>query len=418
MRPVIIIFCIISLLLVRGVHAEPDDFLNELEQALLNVKEVKVPLEKITDFNILKKSYVAPATAIQDTITLLNNIKHSKLDNGAEIRRELALAEKQYADAMALDAPKNKSLDSAGKVRNEALHERLAYLRKQKDILRNAKAKGIDKAIQMAKQEGSNILAALNRQLVNKIIPAPTQTYIDPPQDLQPTPQTSDKMRRYLAERTKKGTKNAFPVSPDDGFMGLFPSDETLMHRLRPTKPIGGAAPVPMTQFILPISSESAKILSFAKGAGKAVSAVGVVTVAYDIAVENDAEYALTKYMEVMKECRTLQTQSVFTTLWGRVKQAGVTIGIHTGMDDIAQLLSDGITKGNFNEDVKRELRDGISYIKKNCPEAFATLKADARFIDGLNDMEVRTAANPLILEIKQAPMSWWRGVKAPRSVP
>ena len=62
------------------------------------------------------------AQALADGITLLKNIDRLPLDSGVEIERELVIVKKQYADTIALDTPKGKSLDSAGMVRNEALH--------------------------------------------------------------------------------------------------------------------------------------------------------------------------------------------------------------------------------------------------------------------------------------------------------
>ncbi len=55
MRPIVIIYCMVSLFFAYNALAEPDDFLTDFGQTLLDIKEIKIPLDKITDFNTLKK---------------------------------------------------------------------------------------------------------------------------------------------------------------------------------------------------------------------------------------------------------------------------------------------------------------------------------------------------------------------------
>ena len=174
------------------------------------------------------------------------------------------------------------------------------------------------------------------------------------------------------------------------------------------------AKPIPPPLEIFSINPESAKIAAFAKGAGKFASGVVIVTTIGDMVIGTDPEYAMTKYMEAMKQCQTNQTQSFLTALWGRIKQGGVNIGVNIGVDNIVQFLSDGITRGNFNEEIKQAMKDGIAYIKKNCPDILTALHADSHFVNGLAQMGVRT--NPLVLQLNSAPSNWRRF--APRTVP
>ncbi len=165
------------------------------------------------------------------------------LDSGVEIERELTIVKRQYADAVALDTPKGKILDSAGKARNEALHERLAYLRKKENILNNAQTIGIDNAIQLAEQEGSDILSAFDRQFDNQIVSASSLRRMDvsqkiPPDHMLSTTPTSHRRQRNIDEWNKRnkglgdmGKKNYLPVDPNDGLGGYLPTDETIQNR-------------------------------------------------------------------------------------------------------------------------------------------------------------------------------------------
>lgn len=192
-----------------------------------------------------------------------------------------------------------------------------------------------------------------------------------------------------------------------------FKDFEDMAVKLEARYKAGGGVPV-----VVPVAPEAAKIMGMAKAGSKALGVVGAVATAYDLIVINNAEHAQTEYIAALKRCETLRTSSVWSAFWGRIKQAGVTIGINTGLDDMAGFLLDGITKGNFSEDLKRELQDGVAYIQKNCPSVLRELKADPKFIDGLNDIGVRTVANPRVLEMGQAPDNWWLPQAAPATSP
>jgi len=185
------------------------------------------------------------------------------------------------------------------------------------------------------------------------------------------------------------GTK--FYKQPETGLpIPVMPKSDTPLQAINPN--------------IISVNPEAAKILSIIKGAKNLAGVAGFVTTAYDLAVVSNTEYATIKYMEAIKRCETLKTLSVWSAFWGRVKQAGVTIGVNIGLDDIAQMLSDGITKGDFSEDVKKEIQNGITDIKKNCPDILDELKTDQKFIDGLTNIGVRIRElNPLVLEMGQA---------------
>ena len=419
--------------------------LDDLHRTLLKPENIK-KLDAIDptlrsafqkEVNDISKGFLAKADGIQSAITTIETGK-----NPLEVNTAIKNAKNQYAflreeyitleDTIKLESGVTHSLTvDRMKVNHYQLEKVKAELKALEQIRASVPLANIRKERFSILKEANVRVMGIKRNINNKFNPLPAT-----PKLVNPMERLRNKVSRQKIDARDLGEKRFFRIGPD----GLPIEEDVLNHavraklnqtspkelaeRLRPPRLFPEnitreAKPIP---FGIPstalINTESAKILSFAKGAGKIAGAVGVVTIAYDIAVENNAEYTLTKYMESMKECHTSQSPSVFTAVWGRIKQAGVTIGVNTGMDDIAALLSDGIMKGNFNEDVKKELRNGIGYIKKNCPEVFTTLKTDTRFIDGLNDMDVRTTANPLVLEIRQAPLNWWQNMIMPHSIP
>lgn len=246
MRFVSIIFLIIGIFYSFNVFAGSEDFFDDFKEVGERLQNLNVPADQTflyTAINNLKKDYWVKAQAINDSVILLENISRSSKDDGAEIEYALAGIKKQIADMRVLDAPKGKALDLVGKLRNEAVHERLVFLQKQEEILRNAQFNGISKVVEGAKQEGVGILAALDRQLDNQNIAVsavmrrdfPSNQKMQPNHAPPPEQPVSDKMRRMLAERAKKGTRNAFPIDPNDGFGGVFPCEKDLHNRVKPT---------------------------------------------------------------------------------------------------------------------------------------------------------------------------------------
>lgn len=241
-----IFFLIISFLYAPNVFAGPDDFFEDFNDIDKLMRSINIPANQThlyTVLDTLTKQYWVKVRAIYETTTILEDIARTSSNPLIEVENMLKRVVDDITITELLDAPKNKALDLAGKMRNEAVHQRLEFLRQQEKILRDAKD-GINKAIDTARKEGVGILAALDRDpRLNDLLQKKPHynTSYDPPHS--PTPTPSNKMRDTIARQAKKGTRNAFPVDADS-LSGLFPSDADLEKRFKPYV----SAPLPTPQ--------------------------------------------------------------------------------------------------------------------------------------------------------------------------
>ncbi len=217
-------------------------------------------------------------------------------------------------------------------------------------------------------------------------------------------------------------------IAKELGFKKGFTSLETaLRERFIDTKGVPATQSALQGLFIdtkgVPaIPSAASGIIKVAGVATKVLGVVSFVMGAHDFIVEDNSEYALTKYAEIMKQYAVLERPSVLRVFWGRLIQVGVTIGVNIGADDIARMLHDGITKESIDDIIKKELRRGLALVMDKHSELLTDFKKTepddyARFIDGLRDIGVRTAANPLVSELNPAPVNWWQRT-VPSSAP
>lgn len=217
-------------------------------------------------------------------------------------------------------------------------------------------------------------------------------------------------MRR--AARPPRTIKTSFPEAITQGkILETTPFDPSAVNsnKVIVVEPHTGSSPQARTfSAPLPRTPESVKILSLINKTLKFAGIVGGVTMIYDVTIESSSEYAIAKYMDIMKQCGTLKNPSFATALWGRIKEAGVVIGINTQMDDMAQLLLDGITKSDFNEQVKDEIRRGVNDLRdiNECKFLFKNLAQDRKFLKGLRDLGIKTDLNPNNLELREAVLS------------
>lgn len=194
----------------------------------------------LRDLNNLYKYFAQPAEGIKDALKILEDISQmTPFEQGAAIQKAANETVQAYkkrvaeSDKMKANIDKTPYTDPAypSKVKKlEEAHEDLARLQATSGVLDDARRNGIQSATAAADAR-ANRLAAQGADELAELQRRSEFARLKPVSPVRPpsTPRSdAGSMRRA----------NLFP--PDDGF---FPSDDTVMRRMRPSMPVVSPAP-------------------------------------------------------------------------------------------------------------------------------------------------------------------------------